>query len=90
MSVELGDKVRDKVTGFTGIAVSRIFWLYGCNRIGIQPPVGKDGKRPETEYFDEPQCEVVKKGVIKTGLSKHPTEAETGGPIDAPKFEKFR
>jgi len=60
MAIKLGQKVRDPITGFKGIAVCRMDWLTGCTRIGVQAPVGQDGKVIPVEYFDEPQLEKVK------------------------------
>ncbi len=69
MKVELGDKVRDKVAGFTGIAVCCHTYLEGCNRISVQPPVDKDGKLPDSCTFDEPQLEVLESGVAPPSTS---------------------
>lgn len=57
--VNLGDEVKDKITGLQGIAICRSDWLYGCVRIGVQPKEVKDGKPVETTYIDEDQLEVV-------------------------------
>ncbi len=65
--VELGDEVKDSVSGFKGIAVSTHVYLHGCTRISVQPKVDKTGKHPETQAFDEPQLIILKKGKIKTG-----------------------
>lgn len=77
MSIELGDKVKDSVTGFVGIAVGRTKWLHGCERISVQPLVDKDGKCPEVMAFDAPQLIVVKAGVAKQG------DPKKGGPRPA-------
>ena len=63
--VELGDEVKDKVSGFQGIAVARHSYLQGCNRITIQPPIGTDGKLPDSCTFDEPLLDVVTAGKVK-------------------------
>lgn len=55
----LGSKVRDTVSGITGIAVARTQWLHSCERITIQPPVDKDGKLMDAYTVDEPQIEVL-------------------------------
>lgn len=73
-SISLGDEVIDKVTGFSGIAMYRIEYLTGCNRIGVQPKVREDGTLPEYQTFDEPQLEVVKPKAVPRG----PTNV--GGP----------
>jgi hypothetical protein len=62
--IKLGDKVRDPITGFEGIAYSRISYLQGCDRIGIQASVivekGKAPIVPELYHVDEPQLDLVK------------------------------
>jgi len=73
--INLGDKVKDSVTGFTGIAVGRTVWLHGCARVVIQPEgLNKEGKTFESQQFDEPQLIVIKAKKIKEGSHK------TGGP----------
>lgn len=74
--VNLGNKVRDTITGFTGIAISRTIFLQGCDRIAVQPPVGKDGTLPEYQHFDEPQLEILEKEKIK----KESPKSTNGGP----------
>lgn len=59
MRIPLGTVVRDKVTGFIGIAENRATFLYGCDRYSVQPKVDKDGKIPENQMIDEPQLELV-------------------------------
>lgn len=52
--IKLGQEVKDRVTGFTGIAISRAEWLFGCIRIGIKPQgLDSNGRTQETEFFDE-------------------------------------
>lgn len=84
--VNLGDKVKDRITGQVGIAISRTEHINGCVRIGIQSPVGKDGKVPNPEYADIEQLEVMRLG--STGTKK-----TTGGyhrpPADLP-VERLR
>ena len=72
--VELGDSVKDKVTGFRGVAVARYIFLNGCDRYSVQPGVKKDGTLPEAQTFDEPQLGVIRSRAAKTGNRK------TGGP----------
>lgn len=68
--IELGDKVKDKVSGFTGIVIGMTKWLHGCNRMIVQPVVGKDGKLPDSAQFDEPQLEIVSKKKVPKGNGK--------------------
>lgn len=80
--VNLGDKCKDKVTGFEGVAVARTEWLYNCTRITVQPPVGKDGKHPDNATFDEPSLIVTKAGHIKIAAMVLAREQKTGGSQD--------
>ena len=70
MKIELGSKVRDRVTGFEGIAIGRTIWLTGCDNIGVQPAV-KDSKLEEVRWFDEIRLEV-----IGTPTQLYPAESE--------------
>lgn len=79
--IKLGSKVKDTITGFTGIAVGRTEWMNGCARIGIQPKKLKDGKPVEVEWFDEQQIEVIKEK--KPEVSPH-CSATSGGPQHDP------
>lgn len=81
--IELGSKVRDIVTGFEGIASSRIEYLNGCIQYGVKPKVSKGATKIEdTEYIDEGQLEVIGNGV---NVSK----SYTGGYMpDAPKHKR--
>jgi hypothetical protein len=77
--VQLGDRVKDSITGFAGTAVSRTEFITGCIRIGVQPDVGKDGKLPEGQGFDEPMLIVTQKAKPKV-VAKAAATKETGGP----------
>jgi len=72
MTVRLGQRVRDVVTGFEGIVVSRVEYLSGCVQYCVKPHVGEDGKMLEGEYIDEQRIEIVGDG--KTVIA-----APTGG-----------
>jgi len=78
--IELGQKVRCKVTGFEGIATSRIEFLNGCVQYCVKPKINKkDQKMPEGEFIDQQQLEVVK-GSVEI------QHAPTGGDMpDTPK-----
>jgi len=81
--IKLGDKVKDTVTGHSGIVVARSEWLYGCVRLAVQGRV-KDGKVPDALWTDEPQVIKMKGGVKvkKTKRLKGPVGRIPGtGPI---------
>jgi hypothetical protein len=73
--VKLGDRVRDELTGLTGIVVCISDWLWGCRRVIIQPREIKDGKPVDTFSVDEPQLTVLETGVIGES-SKEDNNAE--------------
>ncbi len=76
--IRLGDKVKDSITGLTGIAVARSTYLNGCDHIAIQG-MAKDGKVPDMVWFDEPQIVLVKAKVKVVRRNKN-----IGGPKPAP------
>lgn len=55
----LGLKVRDKVSGLTGICESICYDLYGCIQAVIRPPVDDKGAMPDGRYFDVTRLEVL-------------------------------
>jgi len=83
--IQLGEKVKDTVSGFEGIAVASHHYLQGCNRITVQPPVDKDGKLPDPQSFDEPQLVKVGDGLLPAITV--PPIRKPGGPS---KFEDSR
>ena len=66
--IKLGDKVKDSITGISGIAIARCEYLYGCVQIGVE--YAKDGA-PETTYFDEQRLDKF-------------SDAVSGGPQASP------
>lgn len=48
----LGHFGRDTVTGFAGTIVGHIEYLTGCNQALLVPPVDKDGKLVDGQWFD--------------------------------------
>ena len=57
--VKLGQVVRDRVSGYTGIVNGITDFLYGCRRIQVRGTGLKDGLPIKAEYFDEPELEVI-------------------------------
>lgn len=82
-TINLGDIARDTVTGFEGVVIGIIQWLYGCRRISIQPRELKDGKPIEHVSFDEPQVALIQKAAVPS-IDSTPTLARTGGPRPEP------
>ena len=66
MNIKLGQKVIDKTTGFKGVVEHIVYPLHDAVKIGIQAPVGKDGKMGECYVVDYIGVEVVdEKPVVK-------------------------
>jgi hypothetical protein len=98
-NIELGDEVRDLVTGVQGIATAKIDYLVGCRHIGITlTSLNDDGVPFPVQWVDEPQLEVVKRHAvdIPIGYEPEPPEARrpvparkgTGGPAVIPKHRR--
>lgn len=48
----LGDKARDRVTGFEGTITGHARYLTGCDQVSITPTVDSDGRIRSSEWFD--------------------------------------
>lgn len=79
--VKLGNKVKDNITGFTGIATGRTEWLYGCARICIEPQELKDGKPIDSCWFDEQRVVVL---TDDAPVVSKDNSATSGGPQKDP------
>ena len=73
--MNLGDKVKDIVTGFTGIITAKTTFLNGCVRVSVQSDKLKDGIPTDPQWFDEPQVRIVKPNAVSEG------SRDTGGPM---------
>lgn len=67
MKIELGMRVRDTISGFTGIATCVSKFLNGCVRVTVSPEKIDKGVPVADGYFDEQQLEVV---AVKTEARK--------------------
>jgi hypothetical protein len=79
--IQLGDEVKDTVSGLIGIAIGRTEWYNGCTRYVVQPKADvKKGTMPEAVSIDEPQLSVVTRAKVKSLKAK----TDSGGPIPVP------
>lgn len=67
--IELGSQVKDKVTGFIGIATAHARNITGCDTIYIQPVIDKDGKLSDGQWFDVNRLAVIQVP-SQTGISR--------------------
>lgn len=62
--IQLGDRVKDRISGLVGIVTAKSEYMNGCRRFGVQPEkLTKDGAVAADTWFDEPQLQLVKKSV---------------------------
>lgn len=80
--IKLGDKVKDVVTGYTGIATARHEYLNGCVQITVTPMQNaaqkKDDTYPAGAKLDIEQLKKVSDGVNVPQLKV--VKSRTGGP----------
>lgn len=72
---KLGQTVKDRITGFTGIAIGYLEYINGCIQYGVRPKVESDkvGKHPDAVYLDEGNLEYVDEGILATKAQAKPT-----------------
>lgn len=58
--IKLGDKVKDTITGFIGVAVARIEYINGCIQYNVAAKVGKGNKFPDDISIDQGSLIVIK------------------------------
>jgi len=59
-----GDKVKEKVTGFTGTITGTCFYLTGCNQYLVIPECKEPNQKAEGTWYDEGRLELVKNQVV--------------------------
>jgi hypothetical protein len=61
--IPMGTEVKDKVSGFQGKILMVVENMHNCNQYYVEPPVDKEGKPRDGQFFDEGRLEVVGKGI---------------------------
>lgn len=80
--IMLGDRVKDRVTGFEGIVTTKIRFLAGCVRVGVSAEKLKpDGEVMDSQTFDEPDLVVTKENVHKPVTAK-PNSIKLGDRVE--------
>lgn len=59
MKTQLGVKVADRITGFSGIVTGRVEYITGCNQCLVAPRVKEDGALIDSQWIDEQRLEVT-------------------------------
>ena len=71
MKVELGSTVRDKISGFSGVACVLAEYLDGYRRVLIEPNCLNENNEPlEGFWFDEGRLEIVNYPALKCEACK--------------------
>lgn len=79
-TVTLGDRVVDRVTGWSGIITGRLEYLNGCRQFLVKPEhLDKDGKMVDGIWLDEQYLMVLDKGVLPDPFAVSP-DVQRGGP----------
>lgn len=86
MAVKLGQKVKDLVTGFEGVAASIHTYMHGCRRIGVEPThTDEKGKPIEVRLFDEHRVEIIEDQEIPVAAHMIPAAGTAAQAVaDAP------
>lgn len=84
-NIQLGDEVQDIISGFTGIAIAKANYMWGCTRFAIQPQEITENKLLDSIWFDEPQLIVITKQKIKNPKLNQKITRDPGGPQPNPK-----
>jgi len=71
---KLGMRLKDKITGFMGIAIAKSEFMNGCVQYYLKARLDKDGKVQDAVVFDSQQLEFV-----DDGLSSDKEKKPTGG-----------
>ena len=75
MEIKLGQKVKDKVTGFMGIAVAKCIYLNGCVQFQIVPRFNPtSGVLYRNLWVDEAQLQIVDEGILTVTKPKSKQE----------------
>jgi hypothetical protein len=74
MRTELGTTMRDKITGFAGVATGRAEYISGCVQVLLAPKAKEDGSFTPSEWFDEQRLEPMQAArvVLDNGDSPGP------------------
>ena len=84
--MKIGDRVKDTINGFAGIATGRTEYSNGCRQFFVKPEkLDKDGKQIDGVWLDEQTLEVITAGVKPDPFAVpvgQPAKAATAGGPD--------
>ncbi len=77
--IKLGDKVKDTVTGFSGVATAKVEFLNGCIQFMVTPKMAKPKKNETPEYPTATYIDVEQ--LVMVGVRKKTKSEPSGGGI---------
>lgn len=86
----LGFRVKDRVTGMSGVVTSISFDLYGCVQAIVHPGLTSDGKPAEQHWFDIARLEAESDSPVmaQPDFDSGPAAEGRKGPAEKPAFGK--
>lgn len=76
--VAMGDKVKDTLTGFTGVVIARVEHMTGCNQLFVLPKSDKENEIKNGCWFDIERIEKIADREVQLQARR------TGADIPAP------
>lgn len=80
----IGEKLEDKITGFTGVCTGRADYISGCNLYMLQSRAADPSKKEEPHWFDEPRLKSLGVNIIDESGPLDDRDAKTGADGVAP------
>jgi len=77
--IAMGDKVKDTLSGFTGVVLARSEHMTGCNQIFILPKSDKENEIKDGCWFDIERIEKITDRAVQLEARR------TGADIPAPR-----
>jgi hypothetical protein len=80
--IKLGDRVRIRVNGWTGITTGRTEYINGCRQFLISPEELHDGKPVDGQWWDEQHLELIESAAhgYSDPFAESGAVATAGGP----------
>lgn len=57
--IQLGQTVRDRITGFQGVVTGIVNYISGCHQALVTPRVKDDGSASDANWYDLQRLELV-------------------------------
>ena len=86
--IQLGDNVKDTVTGFKGVVTAIIQYLTGCDQASVCPKLDKEGMPQDAYNFDVTRLEITKKKAVVIGQTKK--QRTSGADFNATSLKHMR